>query len=120
MGQLFVVPSRWEVHPDLPVIGTPIHSQLTPVARGEADFYVREPIIIEVYNPDNDALLYHHAKPVESGGILPPFGKVCGHIDHKLSREVVRDTDKGFATPCVLSGSILPLTVPLISSASPL
>lgn len=100
MGHLFVVPSRWEVYPDLPVRRTPIHPQLPPGARGEADLHIREDVIIEIYNPDNDALLYRHAEPVDSGGIPLPLGEVCGYRDCKLSREVVGNVQGGFATPC--------------------
>ena len=76
MGQLFVVPSRWEVNPDLPVIGTPIHPQLPPISRGEADLHIREAVTVEIYNPDNGTLLYRHTEAVESGGIFPPRRKV--------------------------------------------
>lgn len=106
-GQLFVVPSRWEVNPDLPFIRLPIGSQLSPVARGEADFNEWHTVTVEVYNPDNNALLYRHSEPVDSGGILLPLGIIRGYCDCKLSREVVRDTDKGFATPCT---GIAPVT----------
>lgn len=100
MGQLFVVPSRREVYPDLPVRRLPIGSQLSPVARGEADFNEWHTVTIEIYNPDNDALLYRHAEPVDSGSILLPLTIVSGYIDHKFPCEAAGNVQGGFATSC--------------------
>ena len=71
-----------------------------PISRGEADLHIREAVTVEIYNPDNDALLYRHSEAMNPSGTLLPLRIICRYVDHKLFREVVRDTDNGFATPC--------------------